>query len=89
METQAQLYTLYHGDRLELSCSAKDSLPAVNWTKDHVTVVDGEHTRIRSGQLEIETVELTDAGLYACTTHSNHSTYFNVTGKVMETTEII
>lgn len=83
METQADLFTLYLGDRLDLSCSAKDSLHAVNWTKDHVAVVDGEHTHIRNGQLEIETVELTDSGLYACTTFGNHSVYFNVTGKAV------
>lgn len=81
VETQAELFTLYLGDRLDLTCSAKDSLHAVNWTKDHVAVVDGEHTRIRNGQLEIETVELSDSGLYTCTTFGNHSLYFNVTGK--------
>ncbi|KAI4820866.1 hypothetical protein KUCAC02_028833 [Chaenocephalus aceratus] len=79
VETQTELFTLYLGDRLDLSCSAKASLHAVNWTKEHVSVVDGEHTRIRNGQLEIETVELTDSGLYACITFGNHSVYFNVT----------
>lgn len=88
VETQAELFTLCLGDRLDLACSAKDS-HAVNWTKDHVAVVDGEHTRIRNGQLEIEAVELTDSGLYACTTFGNHSLYFNVTGKVMETAKSI
>lgn len=88
VETQAELFTLYLGDRLDLSCSARDSVHAVNWTKDHVAVLDGEHTRIRNGQLEIETVELTDSGLYACTTFGNHSVYFNVTGKVIETAQI-
>uniref|UniRef100_A0A7N6B810 Fibroblast growth factor receptor n=1 Tax=Anabas testudineus TaxID=64144 RepID=A0A7N6B810_ANATE len=87
VETQPQLYTLYQGDRLHLSCSAKDSLHAVNWTKDHVAIVDGEHTRTRNGQLEIETVELTDAGLYACTTFSNHSMYFNVTVDTLASSE--
>lgn len=81
VETQAELFTLYLGDRLDLTCPARDSLHAVNWTKDHVAVTDGEHTRIRNGQLEIETAELTDSGLYACTTFGNHSVYFNVTGK--------
>jgi len=84
VETQAELFTLYLGDRLDLSCSAKDSPHAVNWTKDHGAVVDGEHTHIRSGQLEIETVELTDSGLYACATFGNHSVYFNVTGEVTQ-----
>uniref|UniRef100_A0A8C4IJ85 Fibroblast growth factor receptor n=1 Tax=Dicentrarchus labrax TaxID=13489 RepID=A0A8C4IJ85_DICLA len=84
VETQAELFTLYLGDRLDLTCPARDSPHAVNWTKDHVTVVDGEHTRIRNGQLEIESVELTDSGLYACTTFGNHSDYFNVTGTVTE-----
>ena len=89
VETQAELFTLYLGDRLDLSCSAKDSLSAVNWTKDNVAVVDGEHTRIRNGQLVIETVELMDSGLYTCTTFGNHSLYFNVTGKVKETEQIL
>lgn len=88
-EVQAELYARYTGDRLDLSCSAKDSLHAVNWTKDHVTVVDGEHTRIRNGRLEIEAVELADSGLYACTTLGNHSVYFNVTGKVIETGKLV
>ncbi|KAI3372342.1 hypothetical protein L3Q82_022841, partial [Scortum barcoo] len=56
--------------------------------RDHVAVVDGDHIHIRNGQLVIETVELTDSGLYVCTTFGNHSVYFNVTGKVKETTEI-
>uniref|UniRef100_A0A8C9ZLW6 Fibroblast growth factor receptor n=1 Tax=Sander lucioperca TaxID=283035 RepID=A0A8C9ZLW6_SANLU len=87
VETQAELFTLYLGERLELSCSAKDSLHAVNWTKDHVAVVDGEHARIRNDQLEIETVELTDSGLYACTTFGNHSIYFNVTVDTLASSE--
>ncbi|KAM6931111.1 fibroblast growth factor receptor 1-A isoform 1-T1 [Xenentodon cancila] len=87
VEPQAELFTLYLGDRLDLSCSAKDSPHTVNWTKDHVPVVDGEHTRIRSGQLEIETVELGDSGLYMCTTFGNHSIYFNVTVYIMASSE--
>ncbi|XP_056274359.1 fibroblast growth factor receptor 1-A isoform X1 [Pseudoliparis swirei] len=87
VETQAELFTLYLGDRLDLSCSAKDSPHAVNWTKDHGAVVDGEHTHIRSGQLEIETVELTDSGLYACATFGNHSVYFNVTVDTLASSE--
>ncbi|XP_039875665.1 fibroblast growth factor receptor 1-A isoform X1 [Simochromis diagramma] len=87
VETQAELYTLSIGDRLDLSCSAKDYLHAVNWTKDHVAVVDGEHTRIRNGQLEIESVELTDSGLYTCTTFGNHSIYFNVTVHISASSE--
>uniref|UniRef100_A0AAQ5Y711 Fibroblast growth factor receptor n=1 Tax=Amphiprion ocellaris TaxID=80972 RepID=A0AAQ5Y711_AMPOC len=87
VETQAELFTLYLGDHLDLSCSAKDSPHAVNWTKDHVAVVDGEHTRIRSGQLEIEAVELTDSGLYACTTFGNHSVFFNVTVDTLASSE--
>lgn len=81
VETQAELFTLYPGDRLDLNCIDRDSVHSVNWTKDHVVVVDGEHTRIRKGQLEIESVELSDSGLYTCTTFGNHSVYFNVTGK--------
>ncbi|XP_036953570.1 fibroblast growth factor receptor 1-A isoform X8 [Acanthopagrus latus] len=86
-ETQAELFTLYLGDRLDLSCSARDSHDAVNWTKDQVTVVDGEHTRIRNGQMEIEAVELTDSGLYACTTFGNHSVFFNVTVDALASSE--
>ena len=81
LETQAELFTLYLGERLDLCCSAKEQLHAVNWTKDHMVVVDGEHTHLRNGQLEIKAVELTDSGLYACTTFGNISLYFNVTGK--------
>ena len=80
VETPVEPYTLYPGYPLDLSCSNSDSKHAVNWTKDHVAVVDGEHTRIRNGKLEIESVELTDSGLYACTTFGNHSVFFNVTG---------
>ena len=80
MESQAKLYTLYPGDQLDLICNEKDTLQAVNWTKDHVVVVDGEHTRIRSGQLTIESLEPADSGLYACTTFGNYSDFFNVTG---------
>ncbi|XP_041855035.1 fibroblast growth factor receptor 1-A isoform X2 [Melanotaenia boesemani] len=87
VETQAELFTRYLGERLELSCSAKDSLHAVNWTKDHFAVVDGEHTRIRNGQLEIENVELTDSGFYTCTTFGNHSVYFNVTVDILASSE--
>lgn len=85
METQAELFTLYLGDRLDLGCTAKESLQAVNWTKDHVVVVDGEHMHIRNGQLEIESVEPADSGLYTCTTFGNHTVYFNVTGKGLAT----
>ncbi|XP_075960887.1 fibroblast growth factor receptor 1-A isoform X1 [Anarhichas minor] len=88
VDTQVELFTLYLGDRLDLSCFAKDSPHAVNWTKDHVAaVVDGEHTRIRRGQLEIEAVELTDSGLYTCTTFGNHSVYFNVTVDTLASSE--
>ncbi|XP_078141429.1 fibroblast growth factor receptor 1-A isoform X2 [Centroberyx gerrardi] len=87
VETQAEMFTLYPGDRLDLGCTAKDSPQAVNWTKDHVVVVDGEHTHIRNGQLEIEAVELVDSGLYACTTFGNHSVYFNVTVDTLASSE--
>lgn len=85
VEIQAERYTLYPGDRLELSCKTD----SVNWTKDHAVVLDGEHTRLRDGQLEIEGVEPADSGLYTCVTFGNHSSYFsvNVTGKVKTTTE--
>lgn len=82
VETPVELFTLYLNDHLDLSCAATDSPHAVNWTKDHAPVVDGEHTRIRNGKLEIESVELTDSGLYACTTFGNHSAFFNVSGTV-------
>ncbi|XP_034025747.1 fibroblast growth factor receptor 1-A-like isoform X5 [Thalassophryne amazonica] len=86
-EVQAELFTLYLGDRLDLSCSSQDSIHSVNWTKNHMAVIDGEHTHIRNGQLEIETVELTDSGLYACTTFSNHSLFFNVTVDILASSE--
>uniref|UniRef100_A0A3P9I1J8 Fibroblast growth factor receptor n=3 Tax=Oryzias latipes TaxID=8090 RepID=A0A3P9I1J8_ORYLA len=79
VDAQPELFTLHLGSRLVLSCSVKDSLHAVNWTKDQIGVVNGEHIRINNGQLEIETVELSDSGLYTCTTFGNHSVYFNVT----------
>nr|BAF49185.1 Fibroblast growth factor receptor 1 IIIb VT+ isoform [Oryzias latipes] len=79
VDAQPELFTLHLGSRLVLSCSVKDSLHAVNWTKDQIAVVNGEHVRINNGQLEIETVELSDSGLYTCTTFGNHSLYFNVT----------
>lgn len=81
VETPVELFTRYPGDRLHLSCPDRDPAHTVNWTKDHVAVSDGEHTRIRDGQLEIESVELSDSGLYSCTTFGNHSVLFNVTGK--------
>lgn len=80
VEAPLEMFTLYPGEPLDLSCSASDSTQAVNWTKDHVLVVDGEHTRIRNGHLEIESVELSDSGLYACTTFGNHSGWFNISG---------
>lgn len=82
VETPIELFTLYPGERLDLKCSTSDSTHAVNWTKDNVVVVDGEHTRIRSSQLEIESVEVTDSGLYVCTTFGNHSVFFNISGPV-------
>ncbi|XP_014883927.1 fibroblast growth factor receptor 1-A isoform X1 [Poecilia latipinna] len=87
VSVEAELFTLYPGKRLDLSCSPKDSPHTVNWTKDHVVVVDGEHTRIRNGQLEIEAVEPTDSGLYACTTFGNHSVYFNVSVDALASSE--
>uniref|UniRef100_A0A674NNA9 Fibroblast growth factor receptor n=1 Tax=Takifugu rubripes TaxID=31033 RepID=A0A674NNA9_TAKRU len=80
VEAPLEMFTLYPGQPLDLSCPASDSTQAVNWTKDHVLVVDGEHTRIRNGHLEIESVELSDSGLYACTTFGNHSGLFNISG---------
>lgn len=82
VETPIKLFTLYPGEHLVLKCLISDTTHAVNWTKDNVVVVDGEHTRIRSAQLEIESVEVTDSGLYTCTTFGNHSVFFNVSGPV-------
>ncbi|XP_033827937.1 fibroblast growth factor receptor 1-A isoform X3 [Periophthalmus magnuspinnatus] len=87
IETQIEPYSLLLGDPLALSCSTKDADHAVNWTKDNVVIVDSEHTHIRNGQLEIETVEMTDSGLYTCTTFGNHSLYFNVTVDTMASSE--
>lgn len=75
-----EAFTLYPGERLDLSCAASEPTQAVTWTKDQVLVVDGEHTRVHNGHLEIESVELSDAGLYACSTFGNHSGFFNISG---------
>ncbi len=79
-------YTLYPGDKLDLSCKSIEETQEVTWTKYHVLLVDGEHTRLRNHQMEIEAVEPADSGLYACFAqgpNSNHSDYFsvNVTGE--------
>uniref|UniRef100_A0A8C1RLI1 Fibroblast growth factor receptor n=1 Tax=Cyprinus carpio TaxID=7962 RepID=A0A8C1RLI1_CYPCA len=69
------------GDKLELSCKAIEEIQEVTWTKDLVPLVDGEHIRLRNHQIEIETVEPADSGLYACFAqgpNSNHTDYFNV-----------
>uniref|UniRef100_A0A8C2GHZ5 Fibroblast growth factor receptor n=1 Tax=Cyprinus carpio TaxID=7962 RepID=A0A8C2GHZ5_CYPCA len=65
----------------ELSCKAIEEIQEVTWTKDLVPLVDGEHIRLRNHQIEIETVEPADSGLYACFAqgpNSNHTDYFNV-----------
>ncbi|XP_067269035.1 fibroblast growth factor receptor 1-A-like [Pseudorasbora parva] len=74
-------FTLYPGDKLELSCKGKEETQEVTWTKDHVPLVDGEHTRLCNDQMEIESVEPADSGLYACFAqglNSNYTDYFNV-----------
>ncbi|XP_016371199.1 fibroblast growth factor receptor 1-A isoform X4 [Sinocyclocheilus rhinocerous] len=74
-------YTLYPGDKLELSCKSIEETQEVTWTKDHVPLVDGEHTRLHNHQMEIEAVEPADSGLYACFAqgpNSNHTDYFSV-----------
>nr|AAO45659.1 fibroblast growth factor receptor 1 isoform 3 [Danio rerio] len=74
-------YTLDSGEKLELSCKAKEDTQKVTWTKDLVPLVDGEHTRLRNDQMEIEKVEPADSGLYACFAqglNSNHTEYFNI-----------
>lgn len=78
---ETAVYTLYEGDKLELKCRFKEEPQEVSWTKDQVSLTDGEHTRLRNGQLEIEGVELADSGLYGCFSRSplwNHTEYFNV-----------
>uniref|UniRef100_A0A8C1YAD2 Fibroblast growth factor receptor n=1 Tax=Cyprinus carpio TaxID=7962 RepID=A0A8C1YAD2_CYPCA len=60
---------------------AIEEIQEVTWTKDLVPLVDGEHIRLRNHQIEIETVEPADSGLYACFAqgpNSNHTDYFNV-----------
>lgn len=74
-------FTLYPADKLELSCKGKEEAQEVTWTKDLIPLVDGDHTRLRNDQLEIEAVEPADSGLYACFAqgpNSNHTDYFNV-----------
>ncbi|XP_056318992.1 fibroblast growth factor receptor 1-A isoform X3 [Danio aesculapii] len=74
-------YTLESGEKLELSCKAKEDTQKVTWTKDLVPLADGEHTRLRNDQMEIEKVEPADSGLYACFAqdlNSNHTDYFNI-----------
>ncbi|XP_051965298.1 fibroblast growth factor receptor 1-A-like [Xyrauchen texanus] len=74
-------FTLYPGEKLELSCKCKEETQEVTWTKDNVPLVDGEHTHLRNDQLEIETVEPADSGLYACFAqgpNSNPTDYFNI-----------
>ncbi|XP_067269117.1 fibroblast growth factor receptor 1-A isoform X6 [Pseudorasbora parva] len=74
-------FTLYPGDKLELSCKGKEETQEVTWTKDDAPLVDGEHTRLRNDQMEIESVEPADSGLYACFAqglNSNYTDYFNV-----------
>uniref|UniRef100_A0A8C1YK81 Fibroblast growth factor receptor n=1 Tax=Cyprinus carpio TaxID=7962 RepID=A0A8C1YK81_CYPCA len=78
---EPMLYTMYPGDKLELNCKSIEEPHEVTWTKDHVPLVDGEHTRLRNHQMEIEAVEPADSGLYACFAqgpNSNHTDYFSV-----------
>ncbi|XP_043103066.1 fibroblast growth factor receptor 1-A isoform X1 [Puntigrus tetrazona] len=74
-------YTLYPGDKLELNCKNIEETQEVTWTKDHVLLTDGEHTRLRNHQMEIEAVEPADSGLYSCFAqgpNSNYTDYFSV-----------
>ncbi|XP_075881759.1 fibroblast growth factor receptor 1-A isoform X2 [Nelusetta ayraudi] len=91
LETPVELFTQYTGDPLRLSCPAQDPAqgPArtVSWTKDHTALVEDEHTRLRGGQLEIESLELSDSGLYSCTTSGNSSIFFNVTVDILASSE--
>lgn len=80
LEAPVELFSLYTGETLSLSCPTQDSAPTVSWTKDHTALVEDEHTRLRGGQLEIESLDLSDSGLYSCTTFGNSSVLFNVTG---------
>lgn len=78
---EPMLFTLYPGEKLELSCKGKEEAQEVTWTKDLIPLADGDHTRLRNDQLEVEAVEPADSGLYACFaqgTNSNHTDYFNV-----------
>ncbi|KPP67867.1 hypothetical protein Z043_113492, partial [Scleropages formosus] len=80
-EMQVALYTLSPGDRLELCCDNTKETQVIDWTKDHVAVLDGEHTRLRDNCLEIEGVEPADSGFYACFARgpfANYSAYFSV-----------
>lgn len=77
LSPDAEQYTLYPGDHLVLRCPAVEEeeevggavavmTSAVGWTKDQVTIHDGDHTLLRNGRLEIEGVEPADSGMYGC-----------------------
>ncbi|XP_063066115.1 fibroblast growth factor receptor 1b isoform X2 [Engraulis encrasicolus] len=66
----------------------------VRWTKQGVPLGDGERVRLREGQLEIEAVEVADAGLYRCFSFRgprgrNHTAFFavNVTADAVASSE--
>uniref|UniRef100_A0AAY4E3J1 Fibroblast growth factor receptor n=1 Tax=Denticeps clupeoides TaxID=299321 RepID=A0AAY4E3J1_9TELE len=80
-----EAYALFPGERLVLRCFDQEepqwlAVP-VTWTKNQTAVSDGRHVHLHGAQLEIESVEPADSGLYSCFAQShfgNHSTVFAV-----------
>ncbi|XP_072560658.1 fibroblast growth factor receptor 1-A isoform X3 [Paramormyrops kingsleyae] len=80
-EVQVTLHTLLPGSRLDLQCYDTDDYQVVRWTKDQVALLDGERVHLRDGHLEIDPLDVSDSGYYACFSHGpygNHSNYFSV-----------
>ncbi|XP_058864687.1 fibroblast growth factor receptor 1 isoform X1 [Acipenser ruthenus] len=65
-DARVETYVVRPGESLELRCNMRDDMTSVNWTKDRVALLGGEHIHIMPGQLEIQNTELGDSGLYSC-----------------------
>ncbi|XP_048835998.1 LOW QUALITY PROTEIN: fibroblast growth factor receptor 1-A [Brienomyrus brachyistius] len=80
-EMQVTPHIRLPGSRLDLQCYDTDDYQVVRWTKDQVALLDGERVHLRDGHLEIDTLDASDSGFYACYSHGpygNHSNYFSV-----------